>query len=178
MISWKSNDCLRIPSWATRVQQSASITEPGPGCRRPEPVYKWRLRFQSKKPGKQHELTRPATSRGKKESRREDLNFGVNHRNTLMEFLQDFLGHCAQSRSMTILLVCLESVTITSWAHLICPALFIYSWENRWLPCAPVWRRGLRLWRLHSDETLPRVLRTAPRNTSWQQPRIWVIWNF
>ena len=59
------------------------------------------------------------------------------------------------------------------------PALFIYSWENRWLLCAlsPVWRRGLRLWRLRSDETLPRVLRTAPRNTSCQQPGIWVIWH-
>ena len=107
MIVWESH-----PGPWESLAVGQYYSQSSPGCRRPEPVYKWRLRFESKKPGKQHEPARPATSRGKKESRREDLNFGVNHRNTVMYFLL-WNWRTLVFHQITILFVFLGSVTHT-----------------------------------------------------------------
>ena len=186
-----SIDWLRISSWAMRVLagQLILLSSGLRAAARAEPASRTGFQMTVEISGEagvrslgsgtssSPALTRPAVCRGKKESRRGNLNFGVNHRNmpcTFKDIMQYFVsnyhpfglsGDCGYH---------------IMWEHLNCWALFRYLLLRKPLAgCSGsrLLRRGLRLWRLECDETLPRVLRTGtrlPGTSSCHQQVFWI----
>ena len=110
MIVWESH-----PGPWESLAVGQYYSQSSPGCRRPEPVYKWRLRFESKKPGKQHEPARPGPPPvvGKKKAAEKIWILASTTEILSCTFCYEIGGHYSASvfHQIAILLVCLESVT-------------------------------------------------------------------